>query len=115
MNEALVEYQRRGDDVEAARVAANVAVALVNSAEAQAAAGRLLLKANEPARGQRFLRRAVALDGGRVETLLSLAQSQFMQGQRAESIATLEAALAQHPGDSRIAYWLEEVRRASAE
>jgi len=115
MNAALAWYQQQGNDAEAARVAANLAEALVTSAEAQAAAGRLLLKANEPARGQRFLRRAVTLDGGRVETLLSLAQSQFMQGNVTGSIATLETALAQHPGDSRIAYWLEEVRRAASE
>jgi tetratricopeptide (TPR) repeat protein len=114
MNAALAWYQQQGDDAEAARVAANVAEAFVTSAEAQAAAGRLLVKANEPARGQRFLRRAAALDGGRVETLLSLAQSQFMQGNVDGSIATLEAALGQHPGESRVIYWLEEMRRASA-
>jgi tetratricopeptide (TPR) repeat protein len=114
MNAALGWYQQQGDDAEAARVAANVAEAFVTSAEAQAAAGRLLVKANEPARGQRFLRRAAALDGGRVETLLSLAQSQFMQGNVDGSIATLEAALGQHPGESRVIYWLEEMRRASA-
>jgi tetratricopeptide (TPR) repeat protein len=115
MNAALAWYQQQGNDTEAARVAANLAEALVTSAEAQAAAGRLLLKANEPARGQRFLRRAAALDGGRIETLLSLAQSQFMQGNTAGSIATLEAALAQHPGDSRVTYWLGEMRRATSE
>jgi lysophospholipase L1-like esterase len=108
MNEALAWYQQQGNNGEAARVAANLAEAFVTSAEAQAAAGRLLLKANEPARGQRFLRRAVTLDGGRIETLLSLAQSQFMQGNVVGSIATLEAALKQHPGDSRVTYWLEE-------
>ncbi len=113
MNESLAWYQQQGDDAEAARVAANLAEALVTSAEAQAVAGRLLLKSDEPARGQRFLRRAASLDGGQVETLLSLAQSQFMQGNVAGSVATLEAALKQHPGDSRVTYWLEEVRRAS--
>jgi len=71
------------------------------------------LKAGEPARGQHFLGRAIALDGDRIELQLSLAQSQFMQGNVAASIATLEAALARHPGDSRVTYWLEEVRRAS--
>jgi len=115
MNEALAWYQQQGNDTEAARVAANLAEALVNSVEAQASAGRLLLKASEPERGQRFLRRAAALDGGRVETLLSLAQAQFMQGNVAGSIATLEAALVQHPGDARVTYWLEEVRRTSGE
>jgi tetratricopeptide (TPR) repeat protein len=115
MNAALAWYQQQGNDAEAARVAANLAEALVTSAEVQAVAGRLLLKANEPARGQRFLRRAAALDGGRVETLLSLAQSQFMQGNAAASIATLEDALARHPGDARVTHWLEEVRRATSE
>ena len=111
MNEALAWYQQQGNDAEAARVAANLAEALVTSADAQAAAGRLLLRAGEPARGQRFLRRAAALDGGRVETLLSLAQPQFMQGNVTGSIATLEDALARHPGDTRVEHWLEEVRR----
>jgi len=113
MNEALAWYQQQGNDTEAARVAVNLAEALVISAEAQAAAGRLLLKAGEPARGQRFLNRAVARDGDRVEYALSLAQSQFMQGNVGGAIATLEAALARHPGDSRVRYWLDEVRRAS--
>ena len=113
MNEALAWYQQQGNDTEAARVAVNLAEALVISAEAQAAAGRRLLTAGEPARGQRFLNRAVARDGDRVEYALSLAQSQFMQGNVAGSIATLEAARARHPGDSRVTYWIEEMRRAS--
>jgi tetratricopeptide (TPR) repeat protein len=112
MNESLAWYQRQGNDTEAARVAVNLAEALVTSTEAQAAAGRLLLRAGEPARGQHFLGRAIALDGERIELVLSLAQSQFMQGNVAASVATLEAALVKHPGDSRVTYWLEEVKRA---
>jgi lysophospholipase L1-like esterase len=114
MNESLAWYQQQGNTAEAARVAVNLAEAVVTNAEQQYTAGLLLLKAGQPARGQRFLQRAAALDGGRVETLLSLAQSQFMQGNVDGSIATLEAALGQHPGDSRVTYWLEEMRRTSA-
>jgi predicted Zn-dependent protease len=111
MNEALAWYQAQGNDSEAARVAANLADAFVNSPEPQYAAGRLLLKAGEPARGQHYLARAVALDGSKPEYRLSQAQSQFMQGRTADAVATLETALLKHPDDERIEYWLEEMRR----
>lgn len=111
MNDALAWYQQQGNAVEAARVAVNLAEALVNSADAQFAAGRLLLRNEEPQRGERYLRRAIALDAARVEPQLSLAQSLFMQGRVTESIATLEAVLARHPDDERAQYWLGEMRR----
>jgi tetratricopeptide (TPR) repeat protein len=114
MNEALAWYQQQGNDTEAARVAVNLADAIVNSADTQFAAGRLLLKAAQPERGQQFLERARELDGSKADYDLSLAQSQFMQGRVSDSIATLEAALAKHPDDERITYWLEEMRQAPA-
>jgi predicted Zn-dependent protease len=113
MNEALVEYQQQANHVEAARVAVNVADAIVNSAEPQYTAGRLLLRAAQPERGLHFLSRAVALDAAKVEYRLSLAQAQFMLGRADDSIATLEAIVAQHPEDSRAKYWLDEMRRAA--
>jgi hypothetical protein len=36
-----------------------------------------------------------------------------MLGRPEDSIATLEAILTRHPGDSRAQYWLEEMRRAA--
>lgn len=114
MNEALAAYQAEGNFTEAARVAVNLADALVNAAEPQFVAGRLLLRSEQPARGLQYLRRAVALDGGKIEYRLSLAQSQFMLGRVQDSIATLEAILAQHPDDSRAQYWLREMRDAAA-
>lgn len=110
MNDALAEYQRTGNFAEAARVAVNLADAVVTSAEAQYTAGRLLLRAESPARGLHYLQRAVELDGASVEIRLSLAQAQFMLGNVAGSIATLEAILAAHPEDSRAKYWLAEMR-----
>lgn len=110
MNDALAEYQRTGNFAEAARVAVNLADAVVTSAEAQHTAGRLLLRAESPARGLHYLQRAVELDGASVEIRLSLAQAQFMLGNVAGSIATLEAILAAHPEDSRAKYWLAEMR-----
>jgi cytochrome c-type biogenesis protein CcmH/NrfG len=74
-------------------------------------AGRLMLRAEQPARGEHYLRRAITLDGTKVEVRLSLAQSQFMQGRIADSIATLEAILAEHPDDERAKFWLGEMRR----
>ena len=112
MNEALAWYQQQGNDTEAARVAVNLAEAIVNSADMQSSAGRLLLKAGQPERGQHYLERAVAIDGGKADYDLSLAQSQFMQGRTADAVATLEAALLKHADDQRIKYWLEEMRRA---
>jgi tetratricopeptide (TPR) repeat protein len=114
MNELLAWYQQQGKDAEAARVAANLADAVVNDAQAQHVAGRLLLKAGEPARGQHYLQRAVRLDAAWAEYQLSLAQSQFMQGRVQDSIATLETAVAKFPDDTRVQYWLGEMRREAA-
>jgi tetratricopeptide (TPR) repeat protein len=114
MNEALAAYQAEGNFTEAARVAVNLADALVNAAEPQFVAGRLLLRSEQPARGLQYLRRAVALDGGMVEYRLSLAQAQFMLGSVQDSIGTLEAILAQHPDDSRAQYWLQQLRNGAA-
>jgi tetratricopeptide (TPR) repeat protein len=114
MSEALAEYQRQGNFTEAARVAVNLADALVNAAEPQDAAGRLLLRSGQPARGLHYLGRAVALDGDKVEYRLSLAQAQFMLGRVDDSIATLEAILARDPSDTRARHWLQEVRGAGA-
>jgi hypothetical protein len=36
-----------------------------------------------------------------------------MLGRPGDSIATLEAIIAQHPEDSRAKYWLDEMRRAA--
>jgi tetratricopeptide (TPR) repeat protein len=110
MGQALTWYEQQGNDTEAARVAVNLADAVINAADPQYVAGRQLLKANDPARGERYLRRAIRLDGTRVEYRMSLAQAQFMQGRVQDSIATLEAVLAAHPGDERAQYWLGQMR-----
>jgi len=114
MNVALAEYERAGNSVEAARVAVNLADGFVTSADAQHKAGVWLLRADAAARGLHYLRRAVALDAGKIEYQLSLAQAQFMLGRKADSIATLESILKAHPGESRAKYWLDEVRQRSA-
>jgi tetratricopeptide (TPR) repeat protein len=111
MNEALAWYQQQGNYAEAARVAVNLADGLVTSAETQYVAGALLLRADSAARGLLYLRRAIALDAGKVEYPLSLAQAQFMLGRPQDSIATLEGILQQHPGEPRAEYWLAEIRR----
>ncbi len=110
MDQAFAWYQQQGNVVEAARVAVNVADAVINAAEPQFVAGRQLLTAGDPVRGERYLRRAVRLDGTRIEYRMSLAQAQFMQGRVQDSIATLEAVLAEHPGEPRAEYWLAEMR-----
>lgn len=111
MDQAFKWYEQQGNDREAARVAVNLADAVINAADPQYVAGRQLLKAGDPARGERYLRRAIRLDGTRVEYRMSLAQAQFMQGRVQDSIATLEAVLAEHPDDERAQYWLGEMRR----
>jgi hypothetical protein len=110
MEQAFAWYQQQGNHVEAARVAVNLADAVINAADPQYVAGQQLLRAGDPARGERYLRRAIRLDGTRVEYQMSLAQAQFMQGRVQDSIATLEAVLAKHPGDERARYWLGQVR-----
>lgn len=114
MNEALGWYQSQGNSTEAARVAVNLADAVVNGADPQYVAGRLLLVADQPARGQYYLQRAVDLDGTRIEHRLSLAQSLFMQGRVRDSIAALESAAAVAPDDARVNHWLSEMRREAA-
>ncbi len=113
MNEALAAYQKDGNHAEAARVAVNLADAVINAAEPQYTAGRLLLRAEQAERGLHFLRRAIALDASKVEYQLSLAQAQFMLGRPEDSVATLEAILARYPDDARAKYWLDEMRRAT--
>jgi tetratricopeptide (TPR) repeat protein len=110
MIQALAWYEQQGNAREAARVAVNLADAVINAADPQYVAGRQLLKADDPARGERYLRRAIRLDGARIEYRMSLAQAQFMQGRVQDSIATLEAVLAEHPDDERAQYWLGEMR-----
>jgi lysophospholipase L1-like esterase len=112
MNEALAEYQRTGNDAEAARVAVNLADAFINSAQAQYTAGRQLLQANQAHRGLRYLRRATGLDDQVIEYQLSLAQAQFMLGRKSESMATLQEILAKHPDDTRAKYWLAQMGAA---
>ena len=111
MKEALAEYRRTGDYTEATRVAVNLADGFVTSADAQYEAGVLLLRGEAAARGLHYLSRAVGLDPAKIEYQLSLAQAQFMLGRAADSTATLERILQQHPGESRAEYWLAEVRR----
>jgi len=114
MSQALAWYGQQGNDTEAARVAVNLADAVINAADPQYVAGRQLLKAGDAARGERYLRRAIRLDGSRIEYRMSLAQAQFMQGRVQDSIATLEAVLAEHPGDERAQYWLGQMRGGAA-
>jgi predicted Zn-dependent protease len=109
MNEALAEYQRTGNNAEAARVAVNLADAFISSAQAQYTAGRQLLQADQAPRALRYLRRATGLDDGVIEYQLSLAQAQFMLGRKSESVTTLEAILAKHPDDTRAKYWLAQM------
>ena len=110
MDQAFTWYQQRGNDIEAARVAVNVADAVINAAGPQYVAGQQLLKAGDATRGERYLRRAIRLDGARIEYRMSLAQAQFMQGRVQDSIATLEAILVEHPGEPRAEFWLGEMR-----
>ena len=114
MNEALAEYQRTGNDAEAARVTVNLADAFINSAQAQYTAGRQLLQADQAPRALRYLRRATGLDDGVIEYQMSLAQAQFMLGRKSESVTTLEAILAKHPDDARAKYWLAQMSGAPA-
>lgn len=110
MNEAMSAYQQAGNVGEAARVAANIAEAFTNADDAQFAAGRLLLRSEQPQRALHYLKRAVRLNDEPIPYRLSLAQAYYQSGQVAESIATLEATLAEHPGEQRATFWLEKLR-----
>lgn len=114
MEEALAWYQQQGNTTEAARVAVNLAEAVISTAGPQYRAGRLLLMADEPARGEHYLRLAIALDGNRLEYRLSLAQSLYMQGRVRDAVVALEKTLELAPDDSRVKFWLGEMRREAA-
>ncbi len=115
MSEAMAFYQQEGNAAEAARAAVNVAEAFINADDAQFAAGRLLLRSEQPERALHYLERAVFLNDEPVHYRLSLAQAYYQSGQVAESIATLEATLAEHPGEQRAAFWLEQLRSGATE
>jgi lysophospholipase L1-like esterase len=110
MQKALAYYQQAGNVDEAARVAVNLADAFVTAENVQYAAGKLLLRANQPERGGQYVRRALRLNPVPVEYRLSLAESQFRSGHPEASITTLEAILKERPGDERAQYWLREMR-----
>jgi tetratricopeptide (TPR) repeat protein len=111
MEEALAEYRRSGNLVEAARVAVNLADGFVTSADAQYKAAVLLMRTGAADRALRLARRAAQLDPVKVEYQLSLAQAQFMTGSPEDSIATLEGILERQPDEPRAELWLGEVRR----
>jgi tetratricopeptide (TPR) repeat protein len=110
MRDAIDAYQGAGNAIEAARCAVNLAEAFITSDTAQYAAGRLLLRADQPERAKRYLQRAIALNTATEEYHLSLAEAYARTGDPARSIATLEAILARHPRDERATYWLREMQ-----
>jgi predicted Zn-dependent protease len=89
-----------------------MAEAFVATADTQAAAGRLLLRADSPDRALRYLARAVALAPQDVAFGLSYAEAQFKTSDATGSAATLERLIAIAPGDERPRRWLEVVRAA---
>jgi Tfp pilus assembly protein PilF len=110
MDEALVAYQREGNSTEAARVAVNLAEALVQFHEPQALAGRLLLRDGQAHRAGHYLARAIRIAPDEVDYALSLAEAQYKAGDPSASIATLEDLIRRAPGDPRARQWLEQVR-----
>jgi thioredoxin-like negative regulator of GroEL len=112
VNEALVVYQRQGNATEAARVAVNLAEALINVPQAQAVAGRLLLRNEAPERAAHYLARARQLDRDDIDIGLSLAEAQFRAGDRVASAATLQELIDLAPADARPRRWLQVVQNA---
>lgn len=110
MNNAMAAYLQAGNTAEAARVAANLAEALVTQDNVQYTAGRLLLRSEQPERALAYLHRALRLNGEPIEYSLSLAEAQARTGHPAESVKTLEAILAKHPNEPRAQYWLTEMK-----
>ena len=111
MTNALSAYQQGGNTTEAVRVAVNLAEALVVQDNVQYAAGHLLLRSGAPERALPYLRRALQLNREPIEYALSLAEAQARAGQPAESVRTLEAILAAHPGEPRAQYWLSQLKK----
>jgi len=110
MNEGLRHYQRVGDWTEAARVAANMAVAFPFRADAQVIAGSLLLRAEAPGRALPFLYAAARMQPRDTPTLMSLAQAYYMDGQVRESLQVLERVLAIDPGHPTAPRFMEKLR-----
>jgi predicted Zn-dependent protease len=110
MQNAIQVYAEQRNDVEAARVAVNLAEAFVATDTAQYAAGRLLLRANQPERARVYLQRAIALNPTLPDFQISMAEAYARTGEPERSIATLEAILEAHPDDERAKYWLQEMK-----
>ncbi len=101
MNQALAYYQRNGEIDEAVRVAINLADAFVFLADAQYAAGQLLLRRGQPRLALRYLHEAASLKPREPRHLLALAQAFYQAGYRQQSIDTLERLAAIEPGNPR--------------
>jgi predicted Zn-dependent protease len=110
MKEALRHYQRVGNWTEAARVAANMAVAFPFRADAQVIAGSLLLRAEAPGRALPFLYAAARMQPRDTPTLMSLAQAYYMDGQVRESLQVLERVLAIDPGHPTAPRFMDKLR-----
>jgi Tfp pilus assembly protein PilF len=113
MNRALVAYQQGGNPEEAARVAVNLAEAFVQLDDPQAVAGRLLLRADSPARAAHYLGRAFSLAPTNVGYGLTLAEAEYKSGDRAAAAATLESLTRLAPDDPRPRKWLAVVQAAA--
>ncbi len=101
MNQALAYYQRNGEIDEAVRVAINLADAFVFLADAQYAAGQLLLRQGQPRFALRYLHEAASLKPREPRHLLALAQAFYQAGYRQQSIDTLQRLAEIEPGNSR--------------
>jgi lysophospholipase L1-like esterase len=110
MQNALTVYAEQGNHVEAARVAVNLAEAFVATDTAQYAAGRMLLRADQPGRARLYLQRAIDLNPTLADFRISMAEAYARTGEPERSIATLEAILQAHPDDERAKYWLQEMK-----
>jgi lysophospholipase L1-like esterase len=115
MQNAVGVYTEEGNSVEAARVAVNLAEAFVATDTAQYAAGRLLLRADQPARAKLYLQRAIELNPGIADFRLSMAEAYARTGQPEQSVAMLEAILQANPNDERATYWLQEMKLRAQE
>jgi lysophospholipase L1-like esterase len=114
MSAALEHYQQAGDANEISRISANLANAFVNLAAPSQAAAVAMLRANEPERALPFAARAVAIEPGSPDYLLTLAEAQFRSGRAKQSEASLLQILARAPDEPRAKYWLQIVRQQAS-
>lgn len=102
-------YIKKGDFIEAARVAGIIADALPNSINALNLAGQLYMKLSDFSMAIYYQNKALKLKPDDVNSRLNLAHSLFLTQQYEDSLQLLEQAKRAQPDNLRIQFFIDKV------